>query len=44
MNGADIIAVIILAAIVIAVLAYLLHWLYRRSTCRSSERVWAAKR
>ena len=32
MNGADIIAVIILAAIVIAVLAYLLHWLYRRST------------
>jgi uncharacterized membrane protein YqiK len=32
MNGADIIAVIILAAIVIAVIAYLLHWLYRRST------------
>jgi uncharacterized membrane protein YqiK len=32
MNGADIIAVIILAAIVIAVLAYLLHWLYRRSS------------
>ncbi|MEO0385488.1 MAG: flotillin domain-containing protein [Pseudomonadota bacterium] len=32
MNGADIIAVIILAAIVIAVAAYLLHWLYRRST------------
>ena len=32
MNGADIIAGIILAAIVIAVLAYLLHWLYRRST------------
>lgn len=32
MNGADIIAIIILAAIVIAVLAYLLHWLYRRST------------
>ena len=32
MNGADIIAVIILAAIVIAILAYLLHWLYRRST------------
>jgi uncharacterized membrane protein YqiK len=32
MNGADIIAFIILAAIVIAVLAYLLHWLYRRSS------------
>lgn len=32
MNGADIIAVIILAAIVIAVGAYLLHWLYRRSS------------
>lgn len=32
MNGADIIAIIILAAIVIAVLAYLLHWLYRHST------------
>ncbi len=32
MNGADIIAIIILAAITIAVLAYLLHWLYRRST------------
>lgn len=32
MKGADIIAVIILAAIVIAVCAYLLHWLYRRST------------
>lgn len=32
MNGADVIAVIILAAIVIAVAAYLLHWLYRRST------------
>ncbi|RBP16144.1 putative membrane protein YqiK [Roseiarcus fermentans] len=32
MNGADIIAVIILAAIVIAILAYLMHWLYRRST------------
>jgi uncharacterized membrane protein YqiK len=32
MNGADIIAVIILLAIVIAVLAYLLHWLYRRSS------------
>ncbi|MDF1670728.1 MAG: flotillin domain-containing protein [Roseovarius sp.] len=32
MNGANIIAVIILAAIVIAVLAYLLHWLYRHST------------
>lgn len=32
MTGADIIAFIILAAIVIAVLAYLLHWLYRRSS------------
>ncbi|MET4104318.1 putative membrane protein YqiK [Roseovarius sp. MBR-78] len=32
MNGADIIAIIILAAIVIAIGAYLLHWLYRRST------------
>ena len=32
MNGTDVIAIIILAAIVIAVAAYLLHWLYRRST------------
>ncbi|MFT3989604.1 flotillin family protein [Aestuariivirga sp.] len=32
MNGADIIAIVILVAIIIAVLAYLLHWLYRRST------------
>ncbi|MBY2973090.1 flotillin family protein [Rhizobium leguminosarum] len=32
MNGANVIAIIILAAIVIAVAAYLLHWLYRRST------------
>ena len=32
MKGADAIAIIILAAIVIAVCAYLLHWLYRRST------------
>ena len=32
MKGADVIAIIILAAIVIAVSAYLLHWLYRRST------------
>ncbi|MBU0584123.1 MAG: flotillin family protein [Alphaproteobacteria bacterium] len=32
MKGADTIAIIILAAIVIAVCAYLLHWLYRRST------------
>lgn len=32
MSGANIIAIIILAAIVIAVLAYLLHWLYRHST------------
>lgn len=32
MNGADIIAIVILAAIVLAVIAYLLHWLYRRSS------------
>ncbi len=32
MNGADIIAIIILAAIVVAVIVYLLHWLYRRSS------------
>ena len=32
MNGADIIAIVILAVIIIAVMAYLLHWLYRRST------------
>jgi uncharacterized membrane protein YqiK len=32
MKGADVIAIIILAAIVVAVIAYLLHWLYRRST------------
>lgn len=32
MMGADLIAILILAAIVIAVCAYLLHWLYRRST------------
>lgn len=32
MNGADVIALIILAAIVIAVIVYLLHWLYRRSS------------
>src|ERR1039457_743488 len=32
MNGADIIAIIILAAIVVAVAVYLLHWLYRRSS------------
>ena len=32
MNGADIIAIIILIAIVIAVAAYLLHWLYRHSS------------
>ncbi|MCW6509002.1 flotillin family protein [Lichenifustis flavocetrariae] len=32
MNGADIIAIMILIAIIIAVLAYLLHWLYRRSS------------
>ena len=32
MKGADAIAIIILAAIIISVCAYLLHWLYRRST------------
>ncbi len=32
MNGADVIAVIILTTIVIAVAVYLLHWLYRRSS------------
>ena len=32
MNGADIIAVIILTAIVIAVAVYLAHWLYRHSS------------
>lgn len=32
MNGADTIAIIILATIVIAVAVYLLHWLYRRSS------------
>lgn len=32
MSGADIIAIIILAAIVIAVVVYLLHWLYRHSS------------
>jgi uncharacterized membrane protein YqiK len=32
MNGADIIAIIILITIVVAVAVYLLHWLYRRST------------
>jgi uncharacterized membrane protein YqiK len=32
MNGADIIAIIILTTIVVAVAVYLLHWLYRRST------------
>ncbi|SMF29301.1 Uncharacterized membrane protein YqiK, contains Band7/PHB/SPFH domain [Tistlia consotensis] len=32
MNGANIIAIIILATIVVAVAVYLLHWLYRRST------------
>ena len=32
MKGADVIAIIILVAIIIAVFAYLLHWLYRRST------------
>lgn len=32
MNGADIIAIVILAAIVIAIIVYLLHWLYRHSS------------
>jgi uncharacterized membrane protein YqiK len=32
MTGADIIAVIILIALTIAIIAYLLHWLYRRSS------------
>lgn len=32
MNGADIIAVIILIALAIAIAVYLLHWLYRRSS------------
>ncbi|CAN5201993.1 hypothetical protein BH10PSE7_BH10PSE7_13840 [soil metagenome] len=32
MNGANIIAIIILATIVIAIIVYLLHWLYRHSS------------
>lgn len=32
MKGADVIGILILLAIIIAVCAYLLHWLYRRST------------
>src|SRR5258708_3908095 len=32
MNGADIIAVIILIALAIAIIVYLLHWLYKRSS------------
>ena len=32
MNGADIIAIIILATIVVAIVVYLLHWLYRHSS------------
>jgi len=32
MTGADIIAIIILAALCIAIVVYLLHWLYRRSS------------
>ena len=32
MNGADIIAIVILIAIVIAISVYLLHWLYRHSS------------
>lgn len=32
MNGADIIAIIILTTVVVAVGVYLLHWLYRRSS------------
>ena len=31
-TGADIIAIIILAALSIAIVVYLLHWLYRRSS------------
>ena len=31
-SGADIIAVIILIALAIAIIVYLLHWLYRRSS------------
>ena len=46
MNGADIIAIIILATIVIAIIVYLLHWLYRhsRKTCRLSGPGSAARR
>jgi len=33
-SGADIIAVIILIALAIAIIVYLLHWLYRRSSKR----------
>ena len=32
MSGADIIAIIILIALAIAIVVYLLHWLYRRSS------------
>ncbi|RFC66598.1 MULTISPECIES: flotillin domain-containing protein [Mesorhizobium] len=32
MNGADVIAIVILITIVIAILVYLLHWLYRHSS------------
>jgi uncharacterized membrane protein YqiK len=32
MNGADIIAIIILATIIVAIIVYLLHWLYRHSS------------
>ena len=32
MNGADIIAIVILVAIVISIVIYLLHWLYRHSS------------
>jgi uncharacterized membrane protein YqiK len=31
-SGADIIAIIILIALAIAIIVYLLHWLYRRSS------------
>ena len=31
-RGADIIAAIILLALAIAIIVYLLHWLYRRSS------------
>ena len=32
MNGADIIAIIMLVTIIVAIIVYLLHWLYRHSS------------